>query len=139
VIDANVLLALLIREHSYHQRSLAWFLRLEVGEAGICRFVQLSVTRLLGTRTVMGASALPAAHAWWKIAELLDDERVEFREEPIGLADVLPTLFRYRQPTPNLINDAYLAAFAIAGGHKLVTCDRGFTEFRGLALEILGD
>jgi predicted nucleic acid-binding protein len=49
----------------------------------------------------------------------------------------LPSLFRYRQPTPNLINDAYLAAFAIAGGYGLVTHDRGFAEFRGLDVEIL--
>jgi predicted nucleic acid-binding protein len=91
----------------------------------------------MGRRAVVGPGAVPASQAWIGLELLLEDERVEFLEEPPGLNSVWPTLFRYREPTPNLVNDAYLAAFAIAGGHKLVTRDRGFLEFRGLEVEIL--
>jgi predicted nucleic acid-binding protein len=99
--------------------------------------VQLGVVRLLGVRAIVGPEAMPAAQAWFRLEELVEDERVEMLIEPPGLYEVLPSLFRYRQPTPNLINDAYLAAFAIAGGYGLVTHDRGFAEFRGLDVEIL--
>jgi hypothetical protein len=34
--------------------------------------------------------------------------------------------------------DAYLAAFALAGGYRLVTIDAGFTQFAGLDLVLLG-
>jgi predicted nucleic acid-binding protein len=33
--------------------------------------------------------------------------------------------------------DAYLAAFAIAGGHQLVTTDKGFAQYPGLSLHVL--
>ena len=35
--------------------------------------------------------------------------------------------------------DAYLAAFALAGGYRMVTTDAAFKQFRGLDLELLGD
>jgi predicted nucleic acid-binding protein len=33
--------------------------------------------------------------------------------------------------------DAYLAAFALAGGYRLVTTDRGFRQFNGLDVVVL--
>jgi predicted nucleic acid-binding protein len=33
--------------------------------------------------------------------------------------------------------DAYLAAFAIAGGHQLITIDTAFRQFDGLDLLVL--
>jgi predicted nucleic acid-binding protein len=34
--------------------------------------------------------------------------------------------------------NAYLAAFALAGGYRMVTTDAAFKQFRGLGLELLG-
>jgi hypothetical protein len=34
--------------------------------------------------------------------------------------------------------EAYLAAFAIAGGYRIVTTGFAFTHFKGLDLELLG-
>jgi predicted nucleic acid-binding protein len=39
--------------------------------------------------------------------------------------------------SPKLWMDAYLAAFAISGGYRLVTFDNAFTQFQGLDLELL--
>ena len=50
---------------------------------------------------------------------------------------MLGELLRYPVPTPKLVGDAYLAAFAIAGGRKMVTADGGFRQFRGLDVELL--
>jgi toxin-antitoxin system PIN domain toxin len=137
VTDANVWLALLLEEHMHHAIALRWYRTLQAGEAGLCRLTHLSVIRLLGSRQVTGPYALPAAQSWLRMEELIEDERVEFLSEPPGLNAILPTLFRYKQPTPNLVNDAYLAAFAITSDRKLVTFDRGFLEFPGLDVEIL--
>jgi len=124
-------------QHQDHEHCLTWYESLAAGGAGICRLTQITVLRLMCTRAVMGSASLSAGVAWLRMEELFEDERVEFLEEPAGLNAIWPTLFRYREPAPNLVNDAYLAAFAIAGGHKLVTLDRGFLEFRGLDVEIL--
>lgn len=66
------------------------------------------------------------------------DDRVWFLHEPPGLDSALPELFRYPIPTRRVIGDAYLAAFAICSERKIVTLDRGFVQFRGLEVEILG-
>ncbi len=39
--------------------------------------------------------------------------------------------------SPNVWNDAYLAAFAMAGGYELVSFDKGFAQFSGLKCTIL--
>jgi toxin-antitoxin system PIN domain toxin len=135
--DVNVLLALLVRQHEHHRLALRWFDRLAANEAGLCRFVQLALIRLLGNHHIMGDDAVPAGTAWHLIDELAQDERVDFVPEPDLLDSVLPTLLNYPVPTGKLIGDAYLAAFSIAGSRKMVTLDRGFRQFKGLEVEIL--
>jgi toxin-antitoxin system PIN domain toxin len=135
--DVNVLLALLVRQHEHHEVALTWYEGLAAGEAGLCRFVQLALIRLLGNRTVMGDHAVSAATAWRLLEELLQDERLDFLTEPELLDSVLPTLFRFPVPTGKLIGDAYLAAFSIAGSRRLVTLDAAFGQFKGLEVQIL--
>src|SRR5579862_2632235 len=137
VIDANVWLALMVDNHSHHSASRRWFSTLEPGQAGLCRTVQLTVARLLGNRLVMNQNPLSAAESWSRVTTLLDDERVRFLTEPPELDSVLPGLFRYSEPTSQLINDAYLAAFAISSNRTLVTFDRGFQQFPGLDVDLL--
>jgi uncharacterized protein len=135
--DVNVFLALLVRQHEHHRSALKWFDGLAAGEAGLCRFVQLALIRLLGNRHIMGDDAVPAATAWRIIDELAEDERVHFVTEPSLLDSVLPPLLNDSVPAAKLVGDAYLAAFSIAASRKMVTLDRGFRQFRGLEAEIL--
>ena len=137
LVDVNVWLALLRPEHIHHRAAKGWYEGLAPGQTGLCRFVQLGLIRLLGSATIMGTDALPAAAASQIIGQLLEDERVAFLPEPAGLDPILVGLFRCPTPTTSLINDAYLAAFAMASSRRLVTLDRGFQQFRGLDLEIL--
>jgi len=138
LVDVNVLLALLVRQHEHHRLSRKWFDTLEAGQGGLCRLVHLALIRLLGNSSIMGDDALTAAAAWVLIEELLIDERMEFVAEPAGIDSVMPTLLTYPVPTVKLISDAYLAAFAICDTRRMVTLDRGFRQYRGLNLELLG-
>jgi len=137
LVDVNVWLALLAARHVHHETASRWFDSLRAEEAGMCRIVQLAVVRLLGNRTVMGDDSVPAAEAWNIVGQLLEDERVAFVAEPSGVDFILPELFRYPVPTGKLVVDAYLAAFAIAASRKMVTTDRGFSQFRGLEVTLL--
>jgi|SRR5579883_11748 toxin-antitoxin system PIN domain toxin len=137
LVDVNVWLALLVPRHVHHEAADRWFASLAPAEGGICRIVQLALIRLLGNPAVMGGDAVSAAHAWRIAGELMEDERVAFLHEPSELEAILPGLFQYPGPTAKLVGDAYLAAFAIAAGRKMVTSDRGFRQFRRLEVEIL--
>jgi len=135
--DVNVWLALLVRQHEHHKRVRKWFENLAASEAGLCRVVQLGLVRLLANRSIMGDDALSALAAWDLIGELLEDERLDFIPEPPDLDSVLPGLLNYPVPTGKLVNDAYLAAFAICASRRLTTLDRGFRQFRGLDLDLI--
>lgn len=39
--------------------------------------------------------------------------------------------------SPKIWNDAYLAAFSVAGDYELVTFDKGFGRFSGLSYTLL--
>jgi toxin-antitoxin system PIN domain toxin len=138
VADVNLWVSLLVREHPHHGSTMEWFEPLAPGDMGLCRVAMLSVVRLLSTRAVMGPGVLTSAQAWLRMEETLDDERTAYLHEPPGIDVIMPTLFRYREPAPNLVNDAYLAAFATASGRTLVTYDQGYREFAGLEVQILG-
>ena len=137
LVDANVWLAFLFIQHEHHAPTRRWFAALSIAEAGMCRITQLNVLRLLSNPVIMGAHVLTARRAWERTRELLDDERVEFLAEPSDLDRIFPDLLRYPVPTGKLINDAYLAAFAIASNRPLVTWDRGFQKFSGLRVRLL--
>lgn len=137
LVDANVLLALLVRQHEHHALARSWAEHLAAREAGVCRLVQLTVIRLLGNRTILPHDAISAVSAWKLIDELLQDERFAFLAEPEDLDSIFPTLLKYSIPTGKLVNDAYLASFAISGAYRLVSLDRGFRQFKGLDLELL--
>jgi toxin-antitoxin system PIN domain toxin len=135
--DVNVLLPLLVRHHEHHELALRWFDGLAPGEAVLCRFVQLALVRLLGNRMIMGEYAVSASAAWDLIAELIEDERMEFAAESPLVDAVFAKLLRYAAPTNKLVGDAYLAAFSIAGQMRLTTADKGFEQFRDVDLQLL--
>ena len=138
LVDVNVWLALLVRQHEHHKLARKWFDGLAASEAGLCRLVQLAILRLLANRSILGADALSAAAAWDLLEKLAEDERVDFVPEPPLIDSILPTLLHYPVPTGQLVTDAYLAAFARSSSRRLVTLDRGFRQFRGLDVHLLG-
>lgn len=135
--DVNVLVALLVRSHSHHAAAYSWWSRRPAASIGLCRTVQLSTIRILSSPKIMQASALTPRAAWDLLEDLLADERMDYWPEPPGIGDWLPRLLRYPAPTPQLVADVYLAAFALARRSAVVTFDQGFRQFAGLDLELL--
>jgi toxin-antitoxin system PIN domain toxin len=141
--DSGVWLALSIDRHTHHVAAREWMMTV-VDQASVffCRATQQSLLRLLTTATVFveyGSPPLTNQQAWEAYDGLLADNRVEFQpQEPAGLE------LRWRQfaardsSSPKLWMDAYLAAFAMAGGYQMVTTDAAFKQFEGLDLKLLG-
>jgi predicted nucleic acid-binding protein len=67
----------------------------------------------------------------------LADDRISWIEELSGLEAIWKKFAGGSKASPKLWMDAYLAAFAIAGGHQLVTTDKAFKQFKGLDLLVL--
>jgi hypothetical protein len=89
-----------------------------------CRFTQLGLLRLLTSEAVMGTDVMNQVQAWDVYDRWLQDDRVDFLDEPTGLDGRFRHATRSRRPAPKDWADAYLAAFAGAAHLTLVTFDR---------------
>ncbi len=140
--DVNVWLALLIDNHALAPRARSWFDAIdEPGSLLFCRATQQSLFRLLTTPAVFapyGSAPLENRQAWQLCETVLADERVTFLgAEPPGLDRHWRQFTDRPTASPRPWMDAYLAAFALAGGHTLVTTDAAIGQFAGLDLLLL--
>ena len=141
LVDTSVWVSLVLDGHIFSTTARAWMAGVERSSGGlvVCRATQQSLLRLLTTASVFPSNERPMtnAQAWAAYHELVADERVSFVEEPAGVEAVWERLASRRSASPKLWMDAYLAAFAIAGGYQFVTTDRGFRQHEGLDLLVL--
>jgi toxin-antitoxin system PIN domain toxin len=136
--DVNVLLALVTDRHALHRLAARWSEGVAAGEAILCRVTQMGLLRLLNNPAVMREDVLDVAACWTVWRRLLQDERFRFApDEPVSFDIVFERFTSGRTYSPRLWTDAYLAAFAHVGQLTLVTLDRGFRNFPGLACEVL--
>ena len=134
--DINIWLALTCERHVHHVVASDWFS--DAGDKShffFCRFTQLGLLRLLTSEAVMGDEVMNQTQAWDAYDRWLQDDRVDFLDEPTGLEARFRRSTRSRRPATKDWADAYLAAFAGAGQLTLVTFDRAMrTKARPIAL-----
>ncbi len=132
LLDANVWLALTAEAHVHHERAKSYWEQEAAPIAAFCRVTQLAFLRLLTNRTVMGTHVLSPAAAWATSTDFLSLPEVELVTEPAGLDHAWERFATAGRSSPNLWTDAYLAAFAVSAGMRLVTFDKAFSRFPGL-------
>jgi len=141
--DSNVWLALALSRHAHHAAAREWFDAVhDRASVLFCRATQQTFLRLLTNASVLspyGNPPLTNRRAWEAYQALLADDRIVFRaDEPAGLEAVWLRFALRATASPKIWMDGYLAAFALAGGYRMVTTDAAFRQFRGLDLELLG-
>jgi uncharacterized protein len=139
--DSNIWLALALSKHPFHSAVRDWFARQKPPAAVLfCRFTQQSFLRLLTTAAVLtpyGIPPLTNQAAWATYEGFFADGRIAWVDEPRGLDRHWKRFAAGAKPSPKLWMDGYLAAFALAGGHRLVTTDKAFKQFKGLDVIVL--
>ncbi|MGB2591043.1 MAG: TA system VapC family ribonuclease toxin [Candidatus Acidiferrum sp.] len=124
--DINVWVALTYDRHVHHRAARQWFDSLApMARLFFCRLTQLGLLRLLSSEAVMGPDlARGQQEAWNAYDTWLQDERIEFLEEPGGLEAQFRALTRSHLASPKEWADSYLFAFASAADLRLATFDR---------------
>jgi toxin-antitoxin system PIN domain toxin len=136
--DSNVFLALAVGQHVHHSLVAKWFLELEVSDtAQFCRATQISFLRLLTQKIAPDYLPLKNAEAWEAHDRLMEDDVTGFEIEPAGVDMIWRQLSASQTPSPKVWMDAYLAAFAISGGMRLVTLDKDFRNYEPMGLDLL--
>jgi toxin-antitoxin system PIN domain toxin len=136
--DVNFLVAILHARHAFSKRAVSWLdHQKEPGSVLLCRVVQMGALRLLTDSRWLKTEVRSAASVWDGLDLTLTDDRVARVEEPPRIEAEWRRLTRAFPAGRCADSDAYLAAFAHAGGYRLLTFDRGFRQFEGLDVEIL--
>lgn len=138
--DTNFWLAMSFSKHQFHEEATRWFGK-QVEPVVFCRSTQQSFLRLLTTEAVSklyGIEAMSNVEAWDFYEAMAGDRRCGFAEEPAGLEKKWAAYVRVGSASPKIWMDAYLAAFAVAGGYSLVSIDAGFRRFKDLNIMLLG-
>ena len=127
--DVNVWLALSYPAHSHHPPALRWFQTLDDATVFyFCRTTQLSLFRLLTTEAVMSRDVFTQLQCWTLFDRWIGSRKARLAAEPSGLDSILRSCTNQGASSPKAWADAYLAAFAEAGGLTLVTFDRALAS-----------
>jgi toxin-antitoxin system PIN domain toxin len=137
LLDVNAWIALTVEAHQHHSVAMEVRGSLLQSGAAFCRVSQLSYLRLLNNPHVMGDQVMSQAGAWAYYDRLLGVSGITFLSEPEDLEVHLRGLTHTERVSPNAWPDAYLGAFAAAGGHRVVTFDRDFSQWPELDVLLL--
>lgn len=138
--DVNLWLASVVEAHPHHLAARTWWSKrvLRSGaRVAFCRITQLGFLRLLTNENVMGKERCTVPRAWQIYGQLAAQRPVVFAREPKRLEEVLTDFTKFGGSSRNFWTDAYLAAFAQAGGFTFATFDQGFERFPNLELSLI--
>jgi toxin-antitoxin system PIN domain toxin len=137
LLDVNVWLAAVWRNHEAHARVMRW--RSKATEPlALCRVTQMAILRLTTSPAIMGPDAVTRRSAWHLIDALLAHTGVVWLAEPDGLEAVWRALSAADDRSHKLWTDDYLASFAQAIGATFVTLDRASTKrYPSVRVEVL--
>lgn len=141
LFDTSAWIAAVFPTHPAHvpaRRALAVATPAE--PAVFCRATQLSFLRLITTPTVArayGAEGLSNREALAALDALTALPQVSERDERPGTLALWRRLACRNTASPKVWMDAYLTAFAISDGLRIVSLDRNFTTFQPEGLDLL--
>lgn len=132
--DVNVWLAFSAADHEHHQRARHYWYEESGDQLAFCRVTALGFLRLVTNASAMGGNPLTIPQAWQAYGDFRRLPEVLLAAEPDDCEAWLEHWALGKHPAPRQWTDAYLAAFARAGGLRLVSFDGDFRRFDGLDL-----
>lgn len=130
LLDVNVWLPLAFTTHEHHDAARAWFSSVRPGDTcNFCRLTQAAFLRLSNNPKVFSEAAVSQEDAWNLYDHFLANQNIRFPDEPPDLQIAWRKLTSNKRFSPNLWNDAYLAAFATVANLVVVTFDSGLKQF----------
>ena len=143
LFDTNVWLAAIFPTHPFHIQAQQALKQATASQPAVwCRSTQQSFLRLASTPSLLkayGADDMTNRDALTVLDALQVLPQVAYRDESPGVFALWCQLASANTASPKVWMDAYLTAFAIAGGLTLVSLDRDFKKFapQGLVFNLL--
>ncbi len=127
--DVNLWVAFTDTNHAHHKAARHYWDELRVDSIAFCRVTMLGLLRLATSKNVMQGKPFTEGEIWEIYHTYLAMPIVSFLQEPAGLDSTFSALTEAPDFSHRLWTDAYLAAFAIKSGCRLVSFDADFSRF----------
>jgi uncharacterized protein len=134
LLDASVWIPLGVPDHVHYSRARRYWDIEAAAELAFCRVTSLAFLRHLTNARILREAALSGEEAWSAFETWLAVPHIVFLPEPAGVNELLSLWSSQFALRGGEWTDAYLAAFALAGGCRLVTFDSDFQRYSGLAV-----
>ncbi len=131
ILDINVWLALVDRNHVHHAPAARYWEEIADAQIAFTRASMMGFLRLSSQPRVLSRT-LKNTEAWAMYHEFMALPNVRLLAEPTALDAHFQALTIQIALPHRLWTDAYLAAFAIASGSRLVSFDADFSSFPDL-------
>jgi uncharacterized protein len=132
LLDASVWLPLSAPDHVHYARARHYWDHEARQELAFCRMTALALLRHLTNDRILGEAALDGAAAWQALRTWMAVPRISLLSEPAGLDELLEQWAGQLDLRGGRWTDAYLAAFAVASGGRLVAFDGDFLDYPGV-------
>jgi uncharacterized protein len=131
--DINVWLALVDETHVHHKAAKDYWYAMSLPAIAFCRITMLGFLRL-STHSHVLSKPLSPREAWDTYHQFLALPLIHFLPEPPSVESRFAELTADTSLPRHLWTDAYLAAFALAEGCRIISFDTDFRRFPNLDL-----
>lgn len=132
LLDASVWIPLSAPEHVHYLRARRYWDEESRDDLAFCRITALALLRHLTNAKILPDSSLDGAGAWKALETWLAVPRITLLAEPPGIDEILAKWAGKLNLRSGHWTDAYLAAFALASGSRLVAFDEDFHRYPGI-------
>ena len=132
LLDVSVWLPLSAPEHVHYDRARRYWNDEAASELAFCRITALGLLRHLTNGKILGDAALDGRAAWRALETWLQVPHISVIEEPPGMDELLAQWAGKLNLRMGDWADAYLAAFALASGCRLIAFDKDFQRYPGI-------
>jgi toxin-antitoxin system PIN domain toxin len=129
--DVNLWVALVDKRHVHHPLAQTYWSQNGSTQFAFCRITMLGFLRL-ATNPKAVVNPKTNVEAWSIYQAFMALPNIQLLAEPAGLDAHFQTLTAQAALPHRFWTDAYLAAFALAGGCRLVSFDADFARFPNL-------
>lgn len=131
LLDVNLWVALVDKRHVHHPLAQRYWSQHGATQFAFCRVTMLGFLRIVTSAKAV-SNPITHAEAWRVYRQFMALPNIRLLPEPANLEAQFQPLTAESSLPHRLWTDAYLAAFARAGGCRLVSFDADFARFPDL-------
>ena len=130
--DINVWIAMSSPDHTHRTRAERYWRQESAPRVAFCAVTMLGLVRVCSNAPIFDGQRISPVDAWAAFRLWMDLSEVDYLPDPPGCRDALDRLVSSGSVSRHAWTDAYLAAFAITAGTRVVSFDDDFRRFPGL-------